>query len=235
MTEWKAKRFWDNAAVSETDGGFGVGLDGRPVRSPAKTPLIVPTLALAEEIAAEWQAQHDVIDPRSMPFTRSANAALDKVAPQFEEVAGLIADYGGTDLLCYRADHPQELIDRQAAQWDPVLDWAAVALGVRLRVGTGVMHVSQDQAALDRLAAQVRVLDPFRLTAFHDLVGLSGSLILGFAVTEGFRGADEAWSLSRIDEKWQAEKWGEDEEAADIMEAKRLAFLHAARFFALCG
>ena len=235
MTEWKAKRFWDKFDVTEIPAGFGVALDGRPVRTPAKTLLAVPTRPMAEAIAAEWDAQTKEIDPATMPYTRSANAALDKVTVQFDEVAGLIADYGGTDLLCYRANGPEALVARQAEGWDPVLDWAEKALGARLTVGAGVMHIAQDAAALDRLTAQVRALDPFRLTSFHDLVGMSGSLILGFAVTEGFRSADDAWTLSRIDEDWQIEEWGADEEAAETTELKRQAFLHAARFFSLCG
>ncbi len=235
MSEWKAKRFWKAAAVLDLPGGFGVSLDGRPVRTPAKALLTVPTEAMARRVAAEWDAQEGAIDPRSMPVTRSANAALDKVTPQFDEVADLLAAYGDTDLLCYRAEGPAELAARQAAAWDPVLDWAAGALGARLVPAAGVMHVAQDPAALERLRAQVRALDSFRLTAFHDLVGLSGSLILGFAVTEGFRGPEAAWDLSRIDEAWQIEQWGPDEEEAALTEGKRRAFLHAAEFFGLCG
>lgn len=235
MTEWKAKRFWTKAESTDQEGGFGVSLDGRPVRTPAKTLLIVPTKDLAEEIAAEWEAQDGEIDPRTMPYTRSANAALDKVVPQFDEVAGLIADYGGTDLLCYRADRPAGLVAKQAEYWDPVLDWASSALGARLATAAGVMHIAQDPDALARLTKRVQALTPFELTAFHDLVGLSGSLVIGFAVTEGFRSADEGWNLSRIDEDWQISEWGEDEEAAEVAALKRDSFLHAARFFALCG
>lgn len=235
MTEWKARRFWKAAEVTEEDAGYGIALDGRPVRTPSKTLLTVPTRAMADEVAAEWDAQGEVIDPRTMPFTRSANSAIDKVAPQFEAVAAMIAEYGDTDLLCYRAERPEGLIARQEEAWDPVLDWAEGALGARLSVGAGVMYVAQDRAALDRLGAQVRAFDIYRLTAFHDLVQLSGSLLLGFAVTEGFRSPEDAWTLSRIDEDWQIAEWGEDEEAAEAAAARRAAFLHAARFFGLCG
>ncbi|QQA43359.1 ATP12 family chaperone protein [Pelagovum pacificum] len=233
MSEWKAKRFWKETAVMEAEGGYSIALDGRPVRTPSKAMLTMPTRAMAEAAAREWDAQTDVIDPRTMPVTRAVNTAIDRVVPEFEAVAEIISEYGATDLLCYRADAPDELVQRQSDQWDPLLDWADEALGARLKPVEGVMHVEQDRAALERLAEQVRALDAYRLTAFHDLVSLSGSLILGFAVTEKARSPDEAWQISRIDENWQLEQWGDDEEAAAMAEAKRLTFLDAARFFQL--
>ncbi|EAR50028.1 hypothetical protein OG2516_08316 [Oceanicola granulosus HTCC2516] len=233
MSEWKAKRFWTAAHVAERGDGFAVTLDDRPVRTPAKAPLTLPTRALAEGVAAEWDAQQEQIDPLSMPLTRAANAALDKVAPQFDEVAAMVADYGGTDLLCYRADAPEALVARQAEAWDPLLDWAADTLGARLRPAVGVMHVEQDPGALLRLEGQVRALDPFRLTAFADLVALSGSLVIAFAVLEGARTPEDGWALSRIDEEWQIEQWGEDDEASAFAARKRADFLAAARFLRL--
>lgn len=230
MSEWKAKRFWTSAAVVDLADGFTVHLDGRAVKTPAKTPLIVPTRAMAAAIAAEWDAQEGAIDPRTMPVTRSANAAIDKVAVQHAEVAQMIADYGDSDLLCYRAPGPAELTLRQAQMWDPLLDWAADALGVRLSTACGVIHVPQDPATLAQLSARVHALDPFALAAFHDLVSLSGSLILGFAAMLDHRPADEIWSLSRLDEEWQIEQWGSDEEAEIMAETKRSAFLHAKIF-----
>lgn len=234
MSTWKAKRFWKESSAEPCEGGFTVVLDGRSVKTPAKTPLVVPTLQMAQAIAAEWDAQEGEVDPNTMPVTRSANAALDKVATQHAEVAGLIADYGGTDLLCYRADAPQALIARQAELWDPVLEWAAEALGARLAVASGVMHVAQDPQVLEALKARVVGMTPFQLAAFHDLVGLSGSLLLGFAAVADLHPIDEIWALSRVDETWQAEQWGGDEEAAEHAEIKRQAFLHAKRFFDLC-
>lgn len=230
MSEWKAKRFWTAASVVPIDGGFTVHLDNRAVKTPAKTPLIVPTRAMAAAIAAEWDAQEGQIDPRTMPVTRSANAAIDKVAVQHPEVAQMIADYGDSDLLCYRAPGPVELIERQAQMWDPLLDWAEATLGVRLSTATGVVHVPQDHRHLTELSARVHAMDNFTLAAFHDLVSLSGSLILGFAVLMDHRSADEIWHLSRLDEEWQIEQWGADEDAAAMAETKRLAFLHA-KFF----
>lgn len=233
MSEWKRKRFWKEVGVAPVEEGFTVELDGRRVKTPAKAALVVPTRGMAEAIAAEWAAQADEIDPRSMPFTRSANAAIDKVRAQFDEVAEIVAAYGDTDLLCYRADFPQGLVDRQTAEWDPVLDWAETALGVRLRAHSGVIHRAQDASALARLAAQVRAMSAFQLAAFHDLVTLSGSLVLGFAAARGWRAPEEIWRLSRLDEAWQEAQWGVDEEARQMAETKKAAFMHAKRFFDL--
>jgi chaperone required for assembly of F1-ATPase len=234
MAEWKLKRFWKTATVEQTDDGFAVLLDGRSVKTPAKAGLIVPSKALAEKIASEWDAQEGDVNPEIMPFTRAANAAIDKVTLQFVEVADLIAAYGENDLLCYRAAAPQELVDRQAAAWDPILDWANDVYGVRLATGQGVMHIAQPPSAIERLTQEVHALSPFQLTAFHDLVSLTGSLVLGFAIVNNRLGADAAWDVSRIDEIWQAEHWGQDEEALDLAETKRQALLSAAEFYANC-
>ncbi|MFW8635089.1 ATP12 family chaperone protein [Cribrihabitans pelagius] len=233
MSEWKQKRFWKQVTVAEAGSSFAVELDGRRVKTPAKAPLAVPTRAMAEAIAAEWNAQGESVDPHAMPCTRSANAAIDKVTHQHGEVAAMLAEYGDTDLLCYRAAAPEELARRQAAEWDPALDWAEAALGARLLPREGVLHAAQDPAALETLGGKVHALAPFQLAAFHDLVGISGSLVLGFAAAEGWRSADEIWQLSRLDERWQEEQWGVDEEAAAAAAVKRREFLHAERFFRL--
>jgi chaperone required for assembly of F1-ATPase len=235
VSGWKAKRFWQKATVEAVEGGWTVRLDARPVRTPAKAPLVLPTRALAEAVADEWEAQQGEVKPDTMPFTRAANSAIDKVAPQQAEVVAIIAAYGGSDLLCYRATGPQDLCDRQARAWDPLLDWAAERLGARLAATAGVMHVAQAPDALARLSARVEAMTPFQIAAFHDLVALSGSLVVALAVVDGRIGAEEAWALSRLDECWQIEQWGEDEEAAAAAEVRRAAFHQAARFFALCG
>ncbi|QUJ75663.1 ATPase [Sulfitobacter albidus] len=233
MSDWKAKRFWTSSAVLPRDGGFGIELDGRAVKTPAKRALLVPTRKMAEAIAAEWDAQEDIINPNTMPVTKTANSAIDKVATQHDEVADLLAAYGDSDLLCYRADSPEGLVARQAAQWDPMLDWAADTLGARLHPRVGIMHVPQDPDTLARLRARTHALDDFELAAFHDLVSLSGSLVLGFAAALDARDADALWTLSRLDEIWQEEQWGEDEEATEMAAVKRDAFLHAKRMFDL--
>lgn len=231
---WAPKRFWKAATVAAEGDGFTVLLDGRKVKTPAKAPLVVPTEGLAQLIAAEWDAQQGAVKPDTMPATRMANSAIDKVVPQYDEVAALLAAYGETDHLCYRAEKPAALIDRQQAAWDPLLDWAKDALQAPLRTGHGVIHIAQPPESLASLHDQVRALGNFRLAAFHDLVSLSGSLILAFAVARGRLDPQTAWEASRIDEIWQIEQWGEDEEAAELTESKRKAFHEAARFFALC-
>lgn len=218
---WKAKRFWTSAAAEPVEGGWQIALDGKPIRTPGKLPLVVPTKALADAIAAEWDAQTDGIDPESMPLTRAANSAVEKVAPQFDAVADMLGEYGGTDLLCYRAEHPQPLSERQAAEWDPLIDWAAVALKAPLKITHGVIPVPQDDAALQRLRARLGEMTPWELTALHDLVTLPGSLILGLAVFDGRISAETAHQLARIDEEYQAEQWGRDDEA-DAAAAGRL-------------
>lgn len=233
MAEWKQKRFWKETTVAPADGGFEVLLDGRKLRTPSKAQLIVPTEAMAREIAAEWDAQEDKINPLTMPFTRSANSAIDKVIPQFDAVADMLCAYGETDLLCYRAESPQSLRERQAENWDPLLDWLSETYDARLKTGAGVMYFEQDAAPVERLRAAVARFTPFELTAFHDLVSLSGSLVIALAATHKEFAAVDLWNLSRIDEDWQIEQWGEDEEATAAANVKKDAFLHAVRFFAL--
>ena len=234
MVDWEQKRFWTEARPVPDNNGFTVELDGRRVKTPGRLALHVPTLALAEMVAAEWNAQIDRVDPVTMPATRMVNAAIDKVRSQHSDVANLIAEYGGTDLLCYRANSPQALAERQANQWDPALKWACDTLGVRLVVGKGVMYIPQDPADLARLSDRVHLMSEFKLSAFHDLVSMSGSLILGFAVVLQWKSADQIWSMSRLDDIWQEEIWGPDQEANEVAAIKRQAFLHAARFFHIC-
>ena len=233
MSDWKPKRFWKTASTTQSDAGFTVLLDERTVKTPAKAALVVPTLAMAEAIAAEWDAQVETVDPTTMPVTRGANAAIDKVRTQRAEVAALLADYGDSDLLCYRAAGPQELIARQAKAWDPLLDWAAETLGARLVVGEGVMHVAQDPESLGLLRAEVEAFADFALAAVHDLISISGSLVLALAVTKNALSVEQAWDASRVDEHWQIEQWGEDDEATASELTKRAAFLDAARFYTL--
>lgn len=233
MSEWAAKRFWTETRVVEAEAGWTVHLDGRGVRTPLKAPLIVPTRAMAEAMAAEWDAQEDKIDPISMPVTRSANAALDKVAVQRAEVEALLADYAENDMLCYRAEGPDGLVRRQAEAWDPYLAWGAEALGVALVPTAGIMPVAQPQASLARARGALAAFTDFELTAVHDLVSLSGSLVLGLAVARGHTTAEAAWPISRLDELWQQELWGADAEAESQAALKKAAFLHAERFLSL--
>ncbi len=227
------KRFWKQAAAAETPEGWGVTLDGRPLRTPGKAALIAPTRALAQALAAEWDAQVEVVDPSSMPLTRSLNTAIDRVSEKHGEVVDVVAAYAGSDLLCYRAPHPEGLARRQAEAWDPLLDWAARAHRARLLCAEGVMHVAQPEEALARLRAAAAAHDPLALVALHELTVLSGSLVIALAVSAGEIPAEDGWARSRLDETWQAEQWGEDAEAAAMAERKRVDFLAARRLLDL--
>jgi chaperone required for assembly of F1-ATPase len=229
------KRFWKHARSEQVEGGWLVRLDSRPVRTPARRLCVVPLAAMADGIAAEWDAQGERIDPLSMPLTRAASTCLDRVMPELDAVRRNVASYGGTDLLCYRAPQPPELVARQARGWDPVLDWAAEALGARLLVGEGVMHVAQPPEAVARLAAEVEALDAWELTALSELTTLSGSLVLALAVCHGRLVPAEAWRLSRIDEQWNIEEWGEDAEAAAQTARRETDFIAAGKLLRLLG
>ncbi|MDV7142261.1 ATP12 family protein [Tropicimonas sp. TH_r6] len=233
MAEWKAKRFWKEAKAVRGPDGWDVQLDGRPVKTPAKAPLVLPSQALAEAIAAEWDALEEAVDPSIMPLTRSANAAIDKVATQFDEVAALIAAYGETDLLCYRAEGPEALCAQQAAAWDDLLDWAREDLGAPLEVCVGVVPHAQPEESVARLRHEVASLDAFALTALHDLVAMSGSLLIGLAALRGRLPEEDLWARSRVDENFQESQWGADEEASVTASFKRGEFLHAVRFYRL--
>lgn len=231
MNAWAAKRFWSDVNVIDEDGGFAIHLDARPVKTPAKAALIVPSRDMAQAIAAEWNRVDGKVDPRIMPFTRSANASIDKVATQFDDVANMLAGYGGSDLLCYRADNPAELVDRQAQGWDPMLEWTREIYGADLITTVGIMPVTQDSSATTKLAKPLFDATEFELAAFHDLIAMSGSLVLALGVTQRRLTAEQAWALSRIDETWQSEQWGIDDDALQTAEIKRQAFNHAADFY----
>ncbi|MCA8867953.1 MAG: ATPase [Rhodobacteraceae bacterium] len=225
------KRFWKQALVKPEDGGFAVLLDQYPLRSPGGSSLLLPTLSLAETVAAEWQAQVEKIDPAAMPMTRRANAAIDKVTPQLHEVVKLLAAYAESDLLCYRAVHPEDLHQRQAVSWDPLLDWAKSRWGAELVVTRGVMPVSQDETHVWKLTGPLYRMTPFQLTGFNDLVVISGSLVLALAAIEPGADPEALFKMSQLDESWQEEFWGVDEEATKARDQKRRDFLDALRFF----
>lgn len=231
MSGWVKKRFWTDVSVADAEGGFAIFLDGRSVKTPAKSPLVVPTRAFAELVAEEWRAQAEAINPATMPATRAANAAIDKVRGQMDEVAGLISDYGDSDLVCYRADAPERLVAQEAAAWNPIMDWAAHRYGVRPAMRVGVVHAPQPDTLLDGLRADVARLTAFELTCFHDLVAMSGSLLIALAVIDRFDTPEALWTASRVDEDWQIAQWGTDAEAEALTAERKSAFLNAARFY----
>ena len=235
MSEWKPKRFWKKVDVVSLEKGFCIKLDAKILKTPAKKEMLLPTNALAKKIAAEWDRQVDEIDPNSMPFTKSANAALDKVIEQFEEVNSLVGDYGDTDLLYYRADSPAELKIRQESSWDPIIDWAEKNFEVKINCGTGILYIPQERELIYKLSKEISVLSSFQLTGLYDIVSITGSLILGLATINGRLSAEEAFNLSRIDELWQIDQWGVDEEAQAVSDLKYDSIMHAQEFFTLSG
>ena len=227
------KRFYKSAGVAARDGGFVLELDGRPARTPAKNLLVFPTRALAELIAAEWDAQSETIDPGAMPATRLANSAIDGVRPKLREVRDEIAAYAGADLLCYRAGEPDSLVALQAASWDPVLDWAHDDLGARFILSEGVRHVAQPEPTLRAIGVALdEIDDPFALAALHVMTTLMGSALLALAVAKARIAADEAWRAAHVDEDFQISRWGEDSQAAARRAARWLEMAAAARVFA---
>jgi chaperone required for assembly of F1-ATPase len=224
------RRFYRTAAVARDKDGFAVRLDGRPVRTPKKHLLVLPTGALADAVAAEWNAQGDRVDPDTMPLTKLANTALDGVVPHRAAVAADIVAYAGSDLLCYRAAAPEPLARRQHAAWDPVLAWAEADLGAHFALGEGVMPVAQSQAALARVAAAVDRFGPLQLAALHVMTTLTGSALLALAHALGRLTLEQAWAAAHVDEEWQVSQWGEDAEAA-ARQRRRLAEMRAASEF----
>lgn len=223
------KRFYANVTVEARGGGYAVHLDGRPLRTPNKLVLVLPTSGMAEAIAAEWDAQREHIDPMSMPLTRLANSVRDQVEGREPQVRADIVKYAGSDLLCYRADGPSELVAAQAAAWDPVLDWARESIGVDLAVCTGLMPVSQSDASRTAVEAAVAPLESFQLASAHVMTTLLGSVVLMLAVRTGRLPPEEAWKAAHVDENWQISKWGADAEATRRQENRKIEFLAAVR------
>lgn len=224
------KRFYKDATLVPVEGGHGVHLDGRPVRTPARAMLLLPTQALGEAVVAEWRGQGDTIDPRSMTATGLANAAIDQIASDAAGFAAGIARYGESDLLCYRAEAPAGLVQRQADAWEPLLDWARHRYDIAFRVTHGILPVPQPAETLVRLNHAVAVLDPFLLAGLATLVSIGGSLVCGLALIEGAADAESIWRATELDELWQAELWGEDAQAAAHRTLRRAEFDAAVAF-----
>jgi chaperone required for assembly of F1-ATPase len=227
------KRFWKRAEAVETEGGFAAALDGRRMKTPARADLMVPTKALADAIAAEWNGCGEDVDPRGMPLTGLANAAVDRISPDKESYAAGIAGYGESDLVCYRAEGPEALARRQAESWDALLAWAMRRYDVDFACQTGVMHVPQPKETVRKLAQAVAALDAFQLAGLSPLVTIGGSLVAGLAVLEQMMPAESAWEAVSLDDRWQLEQWGDDPEARAALDSRRCDFLAAARFLEL--
>jgi chaperone required for assembly of F1-ATPase len=224
------KRFWKDVTI---DAARGVRLDGKPVRTPGQLPLVLPNAALAEAVAEEWRAVEGDIDPRAMPLTGLANAAIERVTADPALFAANLAAHAESDLLCYRADAPPDLVARQAAAWDPPLAWATQRYDVHFEIATGVMHQPQPDATIERLAVAVAVRDAFELAGLSPVVTITGSLVLGLALIERAMDAEGVWAAANLDEDWQAEQWGVDSLAVQAREVRRAEFDAAARFLHL--
>lgn len=227
------KRFYKDAAAVAGEGGWGIALDGRAVRTPARVPLLMPTEALAQEVASEWAAQGEEIKPLTMPLTGLSNAAIDRVAPDCATFAQGLAVYAETELLAYRADYPPPLVARQAAVWDPLLAWARSRYDVAFNVTAGIVHVAQPPATLARIAAAFAALDAFRLAALNQAVTITGSAVIALALNEGHVDASAAYAAGHLDEIWQAEQWGSDPLAEAPRAERQFNLASAARFLEL--
>lgn len=224
------KRFYKTVEVTTE---LGIALDGRPVRTPGRLALILPNAALAEAVANEWRGQGEEIDPQAMPLTGLANAAIERVAPDADAFAGGLSVYGESELLCYRADGPPDLVARQAERWDPILSWARSRYDARFVLVEGIIHKAQPPETLLSLSEAVAACNAFELAALSPIVTISGSLVIALAILDEAISPEAAFDAAHLDELWQAELWGEDELALDARAARRADFLGACRFLDL--
>jgi chaperone required for assembly of F1-ATPase len=227
MRKPRRKRFYTRASVAESPDGFAITLDDKPIRTPSGRVLAAPTAELAEAIAGEWGAQKEIIDPLTMPLTRFANSVVDAVAERVEAVADDVAKYFHSDLLLYRADHPEALVAREAALWDPPVFWAAQALGAHFILAEGIVHVRQPDSAIAAARAALPD-DPWSIAALHVVTTLTGSALLALVLMRGVLDADQVWAAAHVDEDWNIVKWGVDEEVAARRAARLVDFTAAA-------
>src|SRR6202790_3845372 len=220
------KRFYASAGVGEADGGFSITLDGKPIKTPSGRQMIAPARSIADAIAAEWNAQGEIIDPLTMPLTRFGNSVV--------EVADDITKYLGSDLLFYRAGHPEALVAREAAHWDPILFWAADTLGAHFILAEGIVHVRQPDSAIAAARAALPA-DPWSIAALHVVTTLTGSALLALALQHGLLDADQVWAAAHVDEDWNSEQWGIDGEVASRRAGRLLDFKAAARVLNALG
>lgn len=235
MQRKSIKRFYTQARAAAAEDGHAIQLDGKPVKTPGGRHLVLPSLPLAEAVAAEWEEQSGQINPASMPLTQLASTALDRVGPERDHITAELLKYAGTDLLCYRAEIPADLAARQTERWQPLLDWAALALDAPLTVTHGLIAIAQPPQALAALEAAIARHDVWRLTAIQSAAAAMGSVVLALALGEGRIDAEQGFELSQLDETYQIELWGEDWEAADRRAQLKADIAAAARLLALLG
>ena len=224
----RRKRFYKETGVAEAGAGFAITLDGKPIKTPSGRIVSVPVRVIADAIAEEWRAQEDTIDPLTMPLTRFANSVVESVIDRVALVRDDVAKYFQSDLLFYRAGHPQALVEMEARHWDPVLFWAADALGAHFILGEGVTHVRQPETAVEA-ARSALPSDPWSVAAVHVITTLTGSAVLALALSQGARDPDQVWDAAHVDEDWNSSQWGVDEEVAARRAAREVDFRAAVR------
>ncbi|MBT5913824.1 MAG: ATPase [Rhodospirillaceae bacterium] len=227
------KRFYKKVTVENAEEFFIVTLDGKPLLTPGKKSLLLPNQQLADKIASEWQQQNELIQPHKMPNMSLASTAIDRVAPQRMEVIDSIVAYGSTDLLCYRAFEPEELVDRQHRIWQPLLDWAKVTINAELLVTAGIMPLKQPDSSINAIRAKIIQYNSFSLVALHELTSVSGSVIIGLAVIERYINLDESIKAAQLDTIYQIERWGEDPEVMSKLKNTKQEMSEASNFIAL--
>lgn len=227
------KRFYQDVTIEEGPEGYAILLDARPVKTPARKDLVIPNKALAKQVEAEWEAQTGKVNPASMPMTKRVNTALDRVQDREQEVVEEIVSFAGSDLLCYRADHPEALVAKQKEHWDPVLGWVRETCNAQFEVQTGIVPVSQPEKSLERIVKAIGVFDHFVLTPIHTVTTLTGSALLALALVERHLDPEAVWSAAHVDEDWQISQWGEDAEAKARRAMRRAEFDADVRFLEL--
>ena len=234
MRSPQRKRFYTRTDIAEAGGGFAITLDGKPIRTPSGRVVTVPAREIADAIAAEWQAQNETIDPLTMPLTRFANSVLEAVVDRADLVADDVAKYLQSDLLFYRAGHPEALVALEAKHWDPVLFWAADTLGAHFILAEGIMNVGQPETAVAAARAALPS-DPWSIAAMHVVTTLTGSALLALALKHGVLGPEQVWAAAHVDEDWNAEQWGVDEEVTARRAARQVDFDAATRILKAVG
>ena len=233
MANWIKRRNWIKTSIEPIGTLFAICLDETHLLTPKKNKVLVPTQRLAFAVAEEWDRQRDIIEPSEMPYSRLANSAIDRVKANFDSIVQDLASYGDTDLLCYRAEVPEELVLLQKRLWDPILIWAKSELGIQLKVNQGVIYKSQNIAQREKIFQEISSYDNFMLTGFYDLVTISGSVLVALAVHRNFISPEEGIDISFLDEDWQRQKWGEDEESTVNKSNKLTDFQTAYNFLTL--
>jgi len=226
----RRRRFYKTVAVTDD---LAIALDGRPVKTPMKARLQLPTRGLAEAVAAEWEAQGEKIDPATMLFTKLANTAIDRIGPERARIEAEVTEYANSDLVCYRAEAPEALVERHRRAWDPIIDWARTTLDAPFVVTTGVVHTLQPQEALRAHGAAITGFNDFQLAAYYSLMTITGSALVATMLARGAIASETAWAAAHVDEDFQIEQWGEDAEAAQRRATRHAEFMACCRFLAL--